>query len=64
MARGLDALADAGATQISLWRWESGDGWCAEYDSHPSVIAEGATPSEALADLVRLAAAHTEGGNG
>lgn len=48
-------MAAAGATGIDLWRWESGDGWCAESDLCRSVIAEGATPSEALADLARQA---------
>lgn len=49
--RELDGLVAAGATEIQLWRWESGDGWCAESDSHPGVIADGATPSEAIAAL-------------
>ena len=54
--RELDRMMAAdGATGIDLWRWESGDGWCAESDLCRSVIAEGATPSEALADLARQA---------
>lgn len=47
----LERLASAGATDINLWRWESGDGWCAESDSTGSYIAGGDTPTEALAEL-------------
>ena len=49
----LDALAAAGAADIRFWRWESGDGWCVEFDCRPSLLGEGVTPLEALGDLAR-----------